>query len=678
MKLRVIAVVSWIFAALFVLFLAPELEARKWSDLVENYETTRVSFKVLTAPTSTQGFNGSANWKVKVQLLEPEFAHGKKGDVTFTRGKFIPSASYEAIVTFRPSRSSQDAFRGSLKHLIRTVAKEEPDIFAKLRAAFVKNVRGVSPDSAALVSGLAIGDDSKLSNETKENFKTVSLTHLTAVSGANCAIVLGAFGLLIYRLPLRRLTRTALSLSVIALYLLLVGFEPSVLRASAMVALVLLAFATGRRVNPIDALALSVIALLLFDPKLSLSFGFSLSVLATLGLLALAPKLFDRWSSKMPQWLALGLSVTVAAQVACLPVLLMLQPSIPVYSVLANLLAEPMVVPITILGLVSCIVSPFSPALAGLAAFVASIPASWIIEIARRLAKAPYASIPWFEGSLGIVLGFLFALGTFLLFQNRFGKLRLLASGVTGLILVAFISQSSVSVFTEASFYTKPTTIVNCDVGQGDALVIRSKGQVAVIDVGRENPAIDTCLTRLGVNEIDLLVLTHYDMDHIGGVVGAVSGRKVQQVLVSGFKDDRPGAHFAENYLAGLNIPVESAEKGMTGLLGEFSWEVLSPHRSAPEAEDSNDGSISMLWQNSQLALITLADLGERGQLRVGAEGNALFESGFGKRTVIVKVAHHGSADQAPEFYDALKPDIALISVGERNSYGHPTSRCLS
>ena len=85
-----------------------------------------------------------------------------------------------------------------------------------------------------------------------------------------------------------------------------------------------------------------------------------------------------------------------------------------------------------------------------------------------------------------------------------------------------------------------------------------------------------------------------------------------------------------------------------------------------------------MLWQNSQLALITLADLGERGQLRVGAEENALFESGFGKRTVIVKVAHHGSADQAPEFYDALKPDIALISVGERNSYGHPTSRCLS
>jgi competence protein ComEC len=76
--------------------------------------------------------------------------------------------------------------------------------------------------------------------------------------------------------------------------------------------------------------------------------------------------------------------------------------------------------------------------------------------------------------------------------------------------------------------------------------------------------------------------------------------------------------------------------------------------------------------------LLTLADLGERGQLRVGSEQQELLSSGFGGRVVVVKVAHHGSADQAPEFYEAINPELALISVGERNSYGHPTNRALT
>jgi competence protein ComEC len=119
------------------------------------------------------------------------------------------------------------------------------------------------------------------------------------------------------------------------------------------------------------------------------------------------------------------------------------------------------------------------------------------------------------------------------------------------------------------------------------------------------------------------------------------------------------------------------AKVGMTGVLGNFSWQVLSPHLGAPEAKDTNDGSISMVWQGESIALITLADLGESGQLRVGAEHSALLSSGFGGRQVVVKVAHHGSGDQASELYEAIEPDVALISVGLGNSYGHPTRRVL-
>ena len=219
--------------------------------------------------------------------------------------------------------------------------------------------------------------------------------------------------------------------------------------------------------------------------------------------------------------------------------------------------------------------------------------------------------------------------------------------------------------------------MVNCDVGQGDALVIRSEGKVAVVDVGREDPAIDSCLSDLNISKIDLLVLTHFDMDHVGGVVGAVTGRTVSRALLTSFVDKRPGAEFVQEVLAAQSIETIMAEKDMTGQLGLFNWQVLSPHRGGSEASDSNDGSVSMIWEDDLMVLYTLADLGERAQLRIGAESSSLLTRDYASKVVVVKVAHHGSGDQASEFYEAIRPDLALISVGQENSYGHPTRRTL-
>lgn len=146
---------------------------------------------------------------------------------------------------------------------------------------------------------------------------------------------------------------------------------------------------------------------------------------------------------------------------------------------------------------------------------------------------------------------------------------------------------------------------------------------------------------------------------------------------MTSFSDDRPGADITQELLAAKGISMVRSEKGMSGSLGDFQWLVLSPHRGAPEAEGSNDASTSMFWTNSQIALFTMADSGERAQLRIGSEYQSLIESDFGSKVVVVKVAHHGSADQAPEFYEEIAADIALISVGQDNSYGHPTKRTL-
>jgi competence protein ComEC len=113
----------------------------------------------------------------------------------------------------------------------------------------------------------------------------------------------------------------------------------------------------------------------------------------------------------------------------------------------------------------------------------------------------------------------------------------------------------------------------------------------------------------------------------------------------------------------------------MHGLLSGVAWKVLSPTRSAIEAEDSNDGSVTMLFRFSNFQLITLADLGEKGQMRLASNiGSWLTDP---ELPLVMKVAHHGSADMYPEFIEWLKPKLALVSVGAHNGYGHPTKRAL-
>jgi competence protein ComEC len=217
--------------------------------------------------------------------------------------------------------------------------------------------------------------------------------------------------------------------------------------------------------------------------------------------------------------------------------------------------------------------------------------------------------------------------------------------------------------------------MVNCDVGQGDALVIRSEGQIAVVDVGREPEPIDNCLRQLGISRINLLVLTHFDADHIAGLPGALRSRTVDRALITPFKDTRPLFAITMHLLA--QVPqVVKAGIGTNGSLGELQWQVLSPTIEASEAKDSNDASLAMRWESPKLVLYTMADLGEPGQMRM-VQNFGGYLNHPAQKPLVLKVSHHGSADQYPELIEAMHPDIAIISVGKENSYGHPTERTL-
>ncbi len=536
---------------------------------------------------------------------------------------------------------------------------------------FEVQTAGVNNDARALVLGLSIGDDSALSTETSDRLKVLSLTHLSAVSGANCAIVLGGVLLLLRRFTISRPARVVFALLALVLYVLVVGPQPSVLRSAIMAGLIILSMSGGRKVPPLVALAWSVILVLLIWPSMAGELGLLLSVASTAAILILAPKLFERWRSIMPKWLAASLAVTVAAQLWCLPMLEPLQGGLPTYSILANLLAEPLVAPITVLGIAALICAAGGAPLAGVLTFCASIPANAIVQVSK-LADLPAATLWWPSGYLGVIAtGSLVLAGSVYFFSRR--RLALTISAVMA-ILLGLTASSAARTF--VSWPSNDWQIVACDVGQGDGLVVRSEGAIAVIDVGRDPKPIDGCLKRLGVRSIDLLVLTHFDADHIGGLSGAISSRHVALAMLTPFLDERPLAHLSKKLLHDASIETMTGECCMQGKLGAATWQVIEPEPNARGSDDSNDASITMTFRLDGVDLFTFADLGEKGQMRAVEYHQALL---FRRPNIplVVKVSHHGSGDQYPELFEQLRPEVALFSVGERNPYGHPTARTL-
>ena len=546
--------------------------------------------------------------------------------------------------------------------------------FEQLRSAAKQGLVGINPDSEALTLGLAIGDSSLASDSLLLAMKETSLTHLVAVSGSNCAIVAGAVFLTLQRFGVR--ARVIWSLFALAAYVMLVGPQPSVLRAATMAAAILIAYLSGRKTSSLVALALSITVLVIASPEISIEYGFSLSVAATAGILLLAPRIYEVLKRHTFKWVALVLSVSAASQLLCFPILLQLQPRLPTYSLIANLLSEPLVAPVTVLAIVAVSLAWFQP-IASFLFWLASVPAALIAAIAHYFSGLPLSSTFWASGALGTITAVATILAAAILISTRKPQVRLLSSALVAVLCTASISMFTVEAFRVATWPQSNWQIASCDVGQGDATVLRSAGKIAVIDVGKFDAQINRCLDELSVTRIDLLVLTHFDQDHVLATGAAIEGREISKVLISPFSDDRPAAKQALSALANKGVAVVKAQKWLSGTLGQASWLVLNPSRTAEEAEDSNDASIAMLFRFDDFSFLALADLGERGQMRLAEDLDEWHDDWVAKHDLVMKVSHHGSADQYAELMEHLAPNVALISAGRSNGYGHPTRRTL-
>ncbi len=274
---------------------------------------------------------------------------------------------------------------------------------ARLRAGLRAACAPLGADAGALLPGLVVGDTSGVTPSLEGAMQATGLTHLTAVSGANVALVVGAVIALAALVGLRRRLRVVVAGAALLAFAGLAGPDPSVLRAAITGGIGLVGVLAARRGAGLPALGAAGTALLVADPWLARSFGFALSVLATAALLLLARP----WSRALARWvprpLAVALAIPLAAQAVCGPVVLLLADGVPALAVPANLLVAPVVGPSTVVGLAATLTATVWPPGAVALAWVAGLGTGWIALVARTGASAPVATLAWPSGLRGAV-----------------------------------------------------------------------------------------------------------------------------------------------------------------------------------------------------------------------------------------------------------------------------------
>ncbi|WP_280306907.1 ComEC/Rec2 family competence protein [Nocardia neocaledoniensis] len=492
-------------------------------------------------PMRAGGFGGQRRWIVHAGLHE----FGSRTATTRAGGTIVVLASGDAwadlapgqVIRFRARVSEPhraDLTVATLNALADPARHGQPPwwqrVAAGIRADLVgAAARALPPDAAGLLPALVVGDTTALSDAVRDSFETAGLQHLCVVSGANFTILLMALLALTRLLTAGPRVSAAAAAGVVVVFIVLARPDPSVLRAAAMGSVTVLALLTGRRKQALPALGAAVIGLLVVAPGLAVSAGFALSVLATAGLILLAPSWAD-WLRARGWWRAPAeiVAVSAGAFVVTLPLMVGLSGRVSLVAIVANALVAPVVGVITVIGAVGAVVACLWHDAAVPVLWCARPPLWWLLSVADRMAAIPGASLSVPSGlAAGLVAT---AVVVVVVAALRWSKTRrLLAVGVLGVAIVLVPVR-----LWHPGWPPDGWVLAMCDVGQGDGLALSvGPGAAVVIDTGPDPRSIRRCLDRLRITRISLLVLTHPHADHIDGLAGALRGRTIDAIATA-------------------------------------------------------------------------------------------------------------------------------------------------
>jgi competence protein ComEC len=517
---------------------------------------------------------------------------------------------------------------------------------------------GVPADQAALLRGMALGDDAALAARTRDEFRASGLSHLVAASGQNVMLLAALVLAVAAVLGLGLRSRLALVLAAIALYVPLAGGGASIQRAGVMGAAAVVALLAGRPAARWHAVLLATAATLGLNPRAIEDVGWQLSFAAVAAILLLAGRVRDGLVRRgLPRGLADATALTAAATLGTAPLIALHFGQASLVSLPANVLAAPAVAPAMWLAMLAVGVGQLGTALAAPFVALAGYPVAyvmWVAHVASRLPGAQ-ASVP-----AGLVAAACLAAAAAL--AVRRARPLVVVGAVVAVALGALLSRTQAGIAAPAGL-----RITFLDVGQGDATLIQWRRSAILVDAGPPDGPILERLRHAGVRRLDLLVVTHAQADHDGGAAAVLRTLPVGLVLDGrdGLRD-ASGARMAAQ-AARRGVRLVAARAGDVLRVGGVALRVLWPASARGPADAGADPN--------QRAIVAEADAGGvRALLTADAESDVLAGLDLGPVDVL-KVSHHGSADPGlPALLERLRPRLAAIEVGRRNVYRHPAA----
>lgn len=535
-----------------------------------------------------------------------------------------------------------------------------------LRAEVRRRLDRVRGPGGDLMCGVLLGDRRRVADTPlADDFRSLGLSHLLAVSGDHLAIACVAAAAVLTALGAGRRTRLAGTVAAGAVFAVLTGLQMSALRAMAMLATGTVVATGGRRTDPAGALAAAAIALVTERPWCVFDMGLRLSVLAVAGL-AVFGGLAAWWvrvalggMERVSAPVAMTLVAQAATAAVALPAFGMFSPIAP----LANAIVVPLVSAGLVAGLAAVVLDLASSRLGTIALSAASLPMRGAAEAAAILARAPGAAVP-VDVPAVVVWAVVAASASWL--WVRWPRPRRAGARRTATV---------VAVLSAALAAGPPAigaSVTVLDVGQGDAVLVRDGGRTMLVDTGPDGASLRRALGRHGVRAIDVLVLTHAHDDHTGGAEGLAGVVPVGWVGVPGVvaAGDEGGAVEAPESFASDGGAPRALTAGDRWRLGRTEVTVVWPRADArPERE--NDRSVVLHLRRGAFDAVLTGDAEADPQ-------RAIVAGGLSGPAEVLKVPHHGSVNGlGAEGLALWRPAAALVSVGAGNRFGHPDAEVV-
>ena len=582
-----------------------------------------------------------------------------------------------------------------------------------------ENINKLIPEKySAIFTGLILGDTSKVEKEINDNFKIANISHVLAISGMHITYIVLGIELLLKKGIGKRKTRI-ITIIVLVIYMFITGFSPSVVRASLMGIIMLISKLIHRKNDIWTSISLSLLILLVYNPFLILNVGLQLSYLGTIGIVCFNKNVYNflrklkirnkkikyRINRKFILFMDKIkeiLSVTLSAQIVILPILLFNFNILGIYFFISNILVSIIIGPIIIIGFVCILISFISIEIAKILSIFMSVGIQILISISK-ISHLPFSKIYIPTPKVWQIVIYYICV---IVINKVYMSFNLKEPDFTSIRIRNFVAlfrfkfrQNRKKILKSLIVFVSLVLILNIipkklkiyfvDVGQGDCTFITTPQNKTILidgggsmseeyDVG-ESTLLPYILDR-GYTKVDYIFISHFDQDHVGGILTILEELRVGQVYISKQEQD------SENYQKFLKIVKDKKIKVKVLKQGDclkieknLYFDILWPIEEQIQENILNNNAMVMKLRYGKFSMLFTGDIEEIAEEKILDFYKEKIDNGESiLKSDVLKVAHHGSKTSTTQkFFEKVNPKICLIGVGKNNMFGHPTKEVL-